>query len=185
MFQIWPSFWPFSLAVGAGEVDTARNRCNDAVGKKNISAILKRRFQDIHTEYELALQSQNWKTMRHSGNVSIETMEPADGWPIYIKTTAYFPINPTSLYEIFKWKNFDTTQKAIDPFYESSGLIFEPSKDIKVVYKRTKRPLIYPKRQFIIALKESTQSKGFSFHPMANKIGSVNNPRSRLATVHH
>ena len=96
--------------------------------------------------------------MRVSENITIERAETSYGGPNYLKTTARFSVPPSKLTQLFSWDHFHQTQSSIDPFYESSQLLFNVSSQCKVVRKTTKRPLIFPKRYFHLSLCEGLQA---------------------------
>ena len=57
---------------------------------------------------------------------------------MFIRTTAFFNASPTEVADTFAWSNFDQIQRSIDPFYETSQLLLEPSSQIKLIRKVTR-----------------------------------------------
>lgn len=147
------------------------------ISEKNVTHVLKKRQALVQAEFEEAIVSKKWKVLRSSLNISIETLEAVDGWPPYIRTTAFIACSPETVFEAFKWNNFHKTQSVIDPFYQSSQVIFEGHKGWRVIRKSTKRPLIYPKREFYLAtidtkaLKTMNSTLPESMHPPRKESG--------------
>ena len=123
--------------------------------------VMQKKFENVKAEYEEVLQclERQWIVMRTSENVTIERSATAYGGPSYLKTTAYFQVPPHSLMQLFYWQNFHRTQSAIDPFFESAERLFNVTSDCRVIRKTTKRPLVFPKRVFHMALCEHTQAR--------------------------
>lgn len=119
--------------------------------------------------------------MRTSENVTIERSATAYGGPSYLKTTAHFQVPPFSLIQLFYWQNFHRTQSVIDPFFESAERILNVSSYCRVIKKTTKRPLVFPKRVFHMALCEYTQTQKIDIliHSAWNNL--VRRPSCRLS----
>ena len=145
--------------------------------------VIQKKFENVKAEYEEALQclERQWIVMRTSENVTIERSATAYGGPSYLKTTAYFQVPPHSLMQLFDWQNFHRTQSAIDPFFESAERLFNVTSDCRVIRKTTKRPLVFPKRVFHMALCEHTQARHIDIlvHNAWNKL--VRQSPSRLS----
>jgi hypothetical protein len=99
------------------------------VGRFNASEVIARRQVEVQTEFETALMTKGWNTLKGGGpkdEVTISRLETSDGsWPPYIKTTAYIKGEPGLVRDLFTWSNFETTQAAIDPFFEGVESLFE------------------------------------------------------------
>lgn len=151
------------------------------IDEKNASYVLKRRQALVLTEFESAIASKGWKVLRSSANITIETLEAADGWPPYVRTTAFIPCSPETVFDAFKWSNFHKTQSAIDPFYQSSEVVLEGSRTWRVIRKSTKRPLIYPKREFYLATidTKSTSNVFTTVPPSMQQQSDGTEPESR------
>ena len=54
---------------------------------------------------------------------------------MFIRTTTLLTSRPGEVADYFAWHNFDWIQRAVDPFYESSQILMEPSKQIKLIRK--------------------------------------------------
>jgi hypothetical protein len=105
------------------------------IGKRNASKVLLRRFSDVKLTFENAMRTPGWQILRSGDNISIETIEAKEGWPLFIRTTAYFSVAPSVLYEAFHWEIFEKTQSKIDPFYESSQSLLHVSKNVHLIRK--------------------------------------------------
>ena len=164
------------------------------ISRKNSSKVIRSRYHSIHHDYSNIITLKGWKLLRTSNNVSIETYNHNnDSWPIYIRTTSILNTNINRIIDAFKWDNFDTTQRYIDPFYERSSLLYEEAdrwldnvKDIKVIQKITKRPLFYPKREFFLGMLISKQpreiivrkSMGSTVQYAYDKLKKIQNDKS-------
>ena len=67
--------------------------------------------------------------------LQIDTLEAEDGWPLYIRTSVRLNASPEKTFNGFKWNNFHETQTKIDPFYESASMIWEISKNSRIIRK--------------------------------------------------
>lgn len=54
---------------------------------------------------------------------------------MFIRTTTFFNASPSEVADSFAWSNFDNIQRSVDPFYEASQLLMEPSNQIKLIRK--------------------------------------------------
>ena len=98
------------------------------IGSQNATNIVMKRLKNIEMEYEAALLSGNWTCLQSEPNFTIEVMETESRQrPVYLRTTAVYPMKPEQLYKRFKLDNFDTTMKTVNPLYESSKLLFSPA----------------------------------------------------------
>lgn len=106
------------------------------IGQHNATKLIGQRLQMIQNRYEEVIVRDNWKLLRMSPNVTIETMNADDGsWPLYIRTSAIFDAQPAEILKHLGWLQFDETQRKVDTFHESAELIFAPSHRSKVVRK--------------------------------------------------
>jgi hypothetical protein len=96
------------------------------ISKANATNILIKETKVMENEYQKVMQSNDWKILRSVPNVTIEIIEK-DNEAMYIRIIAIHHLRPSALYEYFSWNNFDSTMKMVDPFYESSRLLFSPS----------------------------------------------------------
>ena len=98
------------------------------VGHQNATNIVMARLKGLENEYKAALLRDKWVSIRSEPNFTVEVMEGKNGQrPLYVRTTAIYPVRPADLYKRFKLDNFDSTMKAINPLYESSKLLFSPA----------------------------------------------------------
>ena len=133
------------------------------VGHGNASWVVKHRLSMIETDFETALTSDGWYTMWSANNVTVEALDNNDGsWPIYVRSLAVFDCKPEKLYNLLNGENFDKTQQQVDPFHESTTVLSNPSDNVKIIQKTTKRPLIFPKRDFTLALVEKSHQSSFT-----------------------
>lgn len=141
-----------------------------SISSKNASIFVEKRFEEIRADFEEAMMIGNWQSLRSTPFVTIETWDGGNStlWPMYIRTIATIPTAPSELIKKFRWDDFDTVQKAIDPFYESSRLIFKEgdgklnkkgTKNLHVLEKTTKRPLFLSKRVMTLGMVERMQLK--------------------------
>ena len=106
------------------------------IGQHNATKLIGQRLQLIQNQYQKIVVRDNWKLLRMSPNVTIETMNADDGsWPLYIRTSAIFDAQPAEILKHLGWLQFDETQRRVDTFHESAELIFAPSHRSKVVKK--------------------------------------------------
>ena len=106
------------------------------IGQHNATKLIGQRLQLIQNQYQKIVVRDNWKLLRMSPNVTIETMNTDDGtWPLYIRTSAIFDAQPAEILKHLGWLQFDETQRRVDTFHESAELIFAPSHRSKVVKK--------------------------------------------------
>lgn len=106
------------------------------IGEHNATKLINQRLQLIEARYQKVLVRDDWKMLRMSPNVTIETMSSEDGtWPGYIRTSAIFQAKPDDIMKYLGWLQFDETQKKVDRFHESSHLLFAPSHKSKVIRK--------------------------------------------------
>ncbi len=137
------------------------------VGRFNASAVLPKRLADVHADFASVLeQKEGWVVIRtathyhdssvangKSSEIAIERLNSVSGeWPPYIKATVTLPSSPDKVQKLFNWQSFDMNQKALDPLYEGSSLLFDASSEIKVIEKTTKRPLVFAKRRMTLGL---------------------------------
>lgn len=141
------------------------------IGKWNASSIIHRRLEAVQREYEAALSTAGWRSLRIGKNVTIEKKD-SEGWPYFIRTVAELPAPPDVIFDAFRWHNFEATQQSIDPFYESSRSLFETFRGVRVIQKATKRPLFYPKRLFTLGLIEHKQQKDAHILPINSVSGA-------------
>jgi len=135
------------------------------VGKHNATRVVRTRLETIQKDFEGTLLAEDWRVLRSTSDIKIEIKKNPEGWPDYIRTTTILNAKPADAYNLFTWENFDETQKKIDPFYESSAALLDPTAAVKVIEKTTKRPLFYPKRRFTMALLEQKQNKDIAVAP--------------------
>lgn len=89
---------------------------------------------------------------------------------------------------MFEVSQLESTSNSIDPFIERISLHFEPSKEFKVIRRTTKKIALLPRREFNLAILESTQQQAFTFpisnqkhSPLKNAVaGQVNVPKGSL-----
>ena len=106
------------------------------IGEHNATKLINQRLQLIEARYQKVMVRDDWKMLRMSPNVTIETMSSEDGtWPGYIRTSAIFQAKPDDIMKYLGWLQFDETQKKVDRFHESSHLLFAPSHKSKVIRK--------------------------------------------------
>lgn len=106
------------------------------IGQSNATKLIGQRLQSIEDRYKKVLIRTDWKMLRMSSNVTLETLPSEDGsWPLYIRTTAVFQASPQEIIKQLGWLQFDETQKKVDTFHESAQLLFPPSHKSKVVRK--------------------------------------------------
>lgn len=108
-----------------------------------------------------------WISLRYTDSINIDRLPSSDGSGDIIKTLARFPLISTSkVSALFEWESFGRTQNVIDPFYESSQLLWNDVNEenkVRVIRKTTKRPLLFPKREFTLAMGEFNQTTGFEY----------------------
>lgn len=106
------------------------------IGENNATKLIDLRLNLIQERFQKVLMREDWKVLRMSPNVTIETMSSEDGsWPGYIRTCAIFQAKPTEILRHLGWLQFDETQKKVDRFHESAHLLFAPSHKSKVMRK--------------------------------------------------
>lgn len=106
------------------------------VGENNATKLIDQRLQLIQNRYQKVLVRDDWKMLRMSPNVTIETMSSEDGsWPGYIRTCAIFQAQPVDILKHLGWLQYHETQKIVDRFHESAHLLFAPSHKSKVIRK--------------------------------------------------
>jgi soluble P-type ATPase len=96
------------------------------ISKANATNVLIKETKAMENEYQKVMLSNDWKILRSVPNITIEIIEK-DNEAMYIRIIAIHHLRPSALYEYFSWNNFDSTMKMVDPFYESSKLLFSPS----------------------------------------------------------
>ena len=162
LLYVISNFWNYNDPELLSTHNSMSSNESPIVGKFNASDLLFRRFNDALNSFESVLQEKKWTTIRaaKSEGITIERLDDDEqSWPPYIKTTAIINAPPDIVYEYFEWSSFDTTQKAIDPFYEGCELLLEATPNMKIIKKTTKRPFIYPKRQFNLGMITGEQRK--------------------------
>ena len=105
------------------------------IQRSNASKAIMRRFQDVKLTFEHAMHTPGWRVLRSRHNVSIEIIEAKEGWPMFIRTTTFFDASPVEVADSFAWSNFDRIQRLVDPFYETSQLLLEPTTQMKLIRK--------------------------------------------------
>ena len=106
------------------------------IGENNATKLIDLRLNLIQERFQKVLVREDWKLLRMSPNVTIETMSSEDGsWPGYIRTCAIFQAKPAEILRHLGWLQFDETQKKVDRFHESAYLLFAPSHKSKVMRK--------------------------------------------------
>jgi hypothetical protein len=106
------------------------------IGEHNATKLIDLRLNLIQERFQKVLVREDWKVLRMSPNVTIETMSSEDGsWPGYIRTCAIFQAKPQEILRHLGWLQFDETQKKVDRFHESAHLLFAPSHKSKVMRK--------------------------------------------------
>lgn len=157
------------------------------VGRFNASDVIRARQLEIQTSFEEVLNQKGWITLKQTERVSIQRMDLPDGsWPPYVKTTAFLHGTPEQVQDRFTWNNFHETQRAIDPFFEDAESLFEVSSNTRIIRKTTKRPLIYPKREFTMALVQGEQKNKVTVrNSMDFGVGFISRktPTTSLITV--
>ncbi len=185
LLYVISNFWNYYDPESLFTHNSTSSNESPIVGKFNASDLLFKRFSDAQNSFESVLQEKKWTTLRAatSERITIERLDGDDkSWPPYIRTTAIINAPPDIVYEYFEWSSFDTTQKAIDPFYEGSELLLEATPNMKVIRKTTKRPLIYPKRQFNLGMITGEQRKTITVLGPEQK-GRLTIPRGTLQST--
>ena len=142
---------------------TTKSMSSPYVGHGNASRVAKYRLSVIESDFEAALTSDGWYTLWTGNNVTVEALDNKDGsWPIYVRSLAVFDCKPEKLYKLLNGENFDKTQQKVDPFHESTTMLSDASDSIKIIRKTTKRPFIFPKRDFALALIEKSHQSSFT-----------------------
>ena len=118
------------------------------VSLKNVSKVVTNRIDQIEKSFKDAYSMTGWKVLRTSINTSIEFLDTEDGFPGYLMTSTYVHEKPSYIFDLFKWENFDKTQRAIDPFYENANIIASVG-NTKIIRKTSKKPLIFPQVFFL------------------------------------
>lgn len=159
--------------------------------KKKELTLIQNRYIAIHDDYIRAMNDvHSWKILRQYNDIVIETSNDNGNatWPLFIKTTAIIHNKPSDLYDIFRWTNFDATQRAIDPFYESSSSVRlydnnNHQHTTRLIYKTTKRPLFYPKRLFTLSALDRVEKKDIvvskSINGLKTKLPATSNSNSK------
>lgn len=119
------------------------------IGQRNASRIINDRVNAMQSLFVDAYGRPGWKLLRSSKNTTIDILAASDGYPSFLKTTTHIGAESQKVFSKFQWNNFHKTQKAIDPFFENAETIAMLD-NIRLLRKTTKRPLIFPKREFIL-----------------------------------
>ena len=131
------------------------------ISNQNATSALNERFALVYDDFiDATNDEKNWKILRTGTNISIETYDGGKNiWPLYIRTTTMIDKPSSNVSSLFEWNLFDKTQRKVDPFYESSSSLYFNDADrnnVRVIQKMTKRPLIFPKREFLLGLLHRT-----------------------------
>ena len=106
------------------------------IGRENATKIIQNRYKDVKNSFESALSSSGWSILRKGHeNISIETKAATEGGPLFIRVTALFQAAPEKVYSAFSWDQFESTQKVVDPFFESAQLLLKLSANILLIRK--------------------------------------------------
>lgn len=103
------------------------------IGKNNGTNVIMNNLATMENEYTQLQLNENWKVLCSDTNVKIETLDDKELYQkdknyYYIRITAlYANWKPSELYKYFTAEKFHETMSTVDPFYESSSLLFSPS----------------------------------------------------------
>ena len=143
------------------------------IAHHNATEVLKLRHRSIVMDFLGAASTQEgWKVMRETADVLVEKKDSPNGWPVYVKCIATVPAPASFVHSLFEWRNFETTQKVLDPFVDYIRLVAvfkeieegdgeegtQESVVSNVLYcKEMRGPPLLPKRVFNTVLRTDRQ----------------------------
>jgi hypothetical protein len=150
------------------------------IGHRNASTVLRARYHHVHTDFVSALEDPSgWEVLRAASGVTIEVKsdeKEGEGWQ-YVKAISTVPVSAATLHSLFRWDEYEATQRTIDPFMEDAVELSrfysndDNSEDADpadtreedrhvagVLFRKQMRgPPFLPKREFFTVLREERQ----------------------------
>ena len=102
----------------------------------NASWVVNQRMNQMEIDYSNALNSNGWKVLRATKNVTIDTLSMVrNEWPVYIRSVAVFNVSPDKLRKLFQSENYQiSANKKSD---DSNGYteLLATSGNVKIIRK--------------------------------------------------
>lgn len=122
LWQPARTFFLYFEGFRSNDISSVETMSDIPITGANAMEVVSSKFKVVLSEFLSIQRKSVWKLLRQSDGTAIELL-PSPSGGTYVRTTTLLPAAPETCLRLFQWERFDSTQRALDPFYHSSTLL--------------------------------------------------------------